>query len=140
VWFRTSSIGVGEGSCHYFDNRFKSFVRKGLFKEEKVFAKVEIANTEFPTKLMIDTQVELAHLHSFRLNICARDPCEIEWDRQTKRKITFQSQNYSCDISFPGVRQNWYVGRVYRQLGSGYGDGTVRNEVWCCDLCSEGGK
>jgi hypothetical protein len=42
------------GGCHYFDNRFKSFVRKGLFKEEKVFAKVEIANTEFPTKFLID--------------------------------------------------------------------------------------
>lgn len=40
--------------CHYFDNRFKSFVRRGLFKEEKFFAMVEIANTEFPTKFTID--------------------------------------------------------------------------------------
>jgi hypothetical protein len=40
--------------CHYFDNRFKSFVRKGLFKEEKTFVQVEIANNEFPIKFKID--------------------------------------------------------------------------------------
>ena len=45
-----------------------------------------------------------------------------------------------CDVSFPKVRQNWYADRFYWQLESGCGDGTVRNEVWCCDRCSEGGK
>jgi hypothetical protein len=32
-----------------------------------------------------------------------------------------------CDEFFPGARQNWCVGRFYLQLGSGCGDGNVRN-------------
>ena len=44
------------------------------------------------------------------------------------------------EVFFPVVRQKWCVDRFYCQLGNGYGNGTVRNEIWCRDLCSEGGK
>ena len=41
---------------------------------------------------------------------------------------------FCCDVSFPGVKQNWCVDRFYWLLGRGCGGGTVRTEVWCSDL------
>ena len=57
------------------------------------------------------------------------------------RGVFFFNQVLVCrDVSFPRLRQNGCADRFYWQLGSGNGDGTVRNEVWCRDLCGEGEK
>ena len=37
-------------------------------------------------------------------------------------------------------KENWCVDRFYWPLGSGCCGGTVRTEVRCSDLCSEGGR